>query len=179
MNGKGKLVAVLIIGLLIGTIAGYVIGFNIGDGNGHKKNDTTQYWFYIDYGAYETSEIHNGWISAQIVGYNPLYALQSVIGATVDSDMALESINGIAPGLNSDGESWVVWTWMPHSNAFGIGTWNMADDKIAYSTTGEVFYLGVTDVDPVTNHPSMDPNAQSGWQKEGPFALIPPSNDNV
>jgi len=168
MNIKSKnaviAVAFLIVGILIGATAGYVAYSN------SNNYGPTIFWFYIDYGPYETSDLQNGWIPAQISGYYPLGALQKVTDTTVDSDMELVSINGVAPKWDTTGGSWVIWVWSPTSNAYGKGAWNQAESNLKLSTAGMVFYLGFTYIDLVTNAPSMDPNSMSGWQKEGPFA---------
>ncbi|MDR0309638.1 MAG: hypothetical protein LBH88_02630, partial [Candidatus Methanoplasma sp.] len=59
----GKNLVFLVVGLVVvAVVAVCVWQFVLND---DKDDGTTTYWFYIDYGVYETSETENEWISGE------------------------------------------------------------------------------------------------------------------
>ncbi|AIZ56151.1 hypothetical protein Mpt1_c02510 [Candidatus Methanoplasma termitum] len=117
------------------------------------------YEYYIDYGNHETDTLQNGWIGKSTNVKNPLFVLQELTNAIVDSDGRIISINGVAPDQNA-GERWVIWKYdhMAYYDDYS-NRWVKMDAMPQYVFgMGTDYYLGLTQVNPVTNIPSLNPN---------------------
>ena len=164
--GKKLLIAIVaVVIIVIICIAAGIIVLN----KDNKKEDT--YWYYIDYGAYETSTATNGWISAEsgnaLDGLNQALSDAGVINTNdISSNGWINTINGVTPDSNN-GESWYTWAWSG-------STWTELTDTLG-NVDGTLFYIGVTGytVGPAPDYVTtieIDPNVTTGWQGEGPFA---------
>lgn len=54
--------AAIIVSVIVGGFIWYAVGTHNSDNSHYNKNT---YYYYIDYGPYETSTTQNGWIYAQ------------------------------------------------------------------------------------------------------------------
>jgi hypothetical protein len=170
MAEKNNAIVFLVVGILVGAAAGAAIGYLMwnGSGNNDAAQETT-YWYYIDYGNYESSDAQNGWISAK--SDNVVNGLIKALGETknvIDNESGfITSINGVEPIWTETGENWGSWLWTSNSNNISFGKW--AEGPGLDITQGIFFYIGVASWDPVTYALVTDPNAESAWKTGGPF----------
>ncbi|AIZ56014.1 hypothetical protein Mpt1_c01100 [Candidatus Methanoplasma termitum] len=155
-------VALIVFGVLViaGSIASIVVMFNV-----LSKEQPPAPWerdpyynYYIDYGSYETEILQNGWTGKTTeAGQDPLLVLKELTDTTVDSEGRIISINGVAPD-QSIGESWVIWKYDYNAEDYG-NRWVEMDSVPHYAFgEGTDYYLGLTQIDPVTKTPYLNPN---------------------
>ncbi|MCL2148589.1 MAG: hypothetical protein FWH47_04555 [Methanomassiliicoccaceae archaeon] len=167
------IVAVVLVVVVVAAAAFFMLSNNSDDNS--KKNT---YWYYIDYGDYETSTVANGWISGE--GNNAYEGICSALdglGITFDiPDSGLMEgfiieINGVEPDWSATGDSWSQFVWTGGTDSSISDGWEEMGTGITGVTTSQnIFYFGVTEFDSVTYEPTLDPNTTTGWQDGGPFA---------
>lgn len=187
MDGKVDLsvVAVCLIGgMLIGGFCAYVVLHESeGQSNFHVAKGT-QFYYYIDYGQYETNSIHSGWISA--VANNAVQGLFRALQQNgIPHDIVLtgfntatiKSVNNINPSLDSTATvayNWSLFVWTYSFNSYSSAGWQNIDTVSGVMLCGDTFYLGVTpwDNSNSTEHVCLlDPNTTTGWSDGGPFSV--------
>lgn len=171
MIENSKLFALAVSCLLIGMLAGYLLEADPKFDDGGGYNDNTRYWFYLDYGSYETSELQSGWVEGEAPYRQPLRALDSVADMTVGPEGELLSVNGITPDTDLTGERWVVWL-APFPTPDGL-KWIAAGTDLESLLGLYTFYIGITDFHSVTKAPINDPNTMSIWFGDGQLTSRP------
>jgi len=157
---------VAIVCVMFGILAGYVIGYNVCDDERNMKVvDSVPYWFYVDYGDHETSELQNGWLLGKAGVFQPRLALQKVAEIIVNSNGELISVNGVGINPNSD-EVWMIWLFPNHVPDLH-SIWIKAGTIMDALNAENVFYIGLTHIDPVTHAPLLEPE----WHDGGPFVI--------
>ncbi|MCL1811839.1 MAG: hypothetical protein FWG41_06485 [Methanomassiliicoccaceae archaeon] len=164
-----KIILLIVVAILI--VAVVAVGFFVLNNNDDKNTDddtTSTYWYYVDYGAYETTDVQSGWLSAE--SNDPLSGfLKALDDGSIDYDIDsggwITSINNVEPDYMDTGESWYTWGWAVSGNS---GTWEELT-VVMGDATETMFYVTIStfDADFVA---VVDPNAKTEWRGGGPFA---------
>jgi len=173
MEGKSNVAVIGVVCLIIGILVGVGIGYAVFHSSNDNNSTEETYWYYIDYGTYQSSTATDGWISAQsgnaFDGLNQALANNGMTDNSISNTGWITKINGVAPD-SSQPESWYTWVFTGTTGNSVVGTW-IDPSAVLGQSVGTVFYIGLStfSADWITTY--MDPNKPpTNWASGGPFA---------
>jgi|GEM_PF-1493113 len=144
--------------------------------NNKDNNDADEentYWFFIDYGSYETVVVANGWFSAK--GSDALDGFRNAMDANgisydVSTTGFINEINGVEPIFDMTAPvsySWSQFAWKGNAS----GDWEEMNTGInEASSTQIIFYFGIAAWETVNFTTDFEPDKSVVTQEGGPFA---------